>query len=283
MFHSRVLFLGAALLSFAACSPKISPQVSSSSQDAGIVHGKTLARNDELGNSVVALVSELSEGQALCTGSILSRDLILTAAHCVEGDPSRLMVVFARDVRKAKPEEMRSADLFVQNPLWKTGDSQGQGDLALIHFQGGLPAGYEPVALAGARLKLRPGDETLLVGYGVSNGRRHSGSGLLRETVTTVLDDFSPTELVTDGRTSSVCFGDSGGPAFVQQGAKYVQWGVANSVLNQSCSQASVHTDLLTYRAWIKSAGADLRQEAKASSGPSRHRSDPNSENEDWN
>jgi secreted trypsin-like serine protease len=164
------------------------------------------------------------------------------------------------------------ADDYVQNPAWKneisisSAKSKERGDLALIHFAGGLPEGASLVTLADSKLKLEAGDQVLVMGYGVSNAAKRSGGGVLRQAQTTVLGVTSKTEIATDGKMSSVCFGDSGGPAFVESGDGWIQWGVASAVSNESCNEASVHTDLRSYRAWIKKAMDGMRGKANHTS-----------------
>ena len=274
--------------------------------DTGIIHGRSVTNRDQIGKTVVALVAQNQSGQALCTGSIISEDTILTAAHCVDHDIQELVVVFGQRVRGVKPENIRKAVSFVQNPRWKKSSDtteegnprgtrghaakpKGRGDLALVHFEGGLPSGYQAVELAGRGEALDKDMSIVMVGYGVTDGVTSKGSGVLRETQTTLIGSHSATEFITDGQQSSVCFGDSGGPAFIEDGGHYVQIGVASSVMNQSCNQASVHTSVMGYGSWIKSASARLRKgssthsrsQSRLKKGKKRGRSDDGDDDND--
>jgi secreted trypsin-like serine protease len=127
-----------------------------------------------------------------------------------------------------------------------------------VHFSGGLPEGYTPVTLAPKGTNLSAGTEEEMLGYGISNAGRQSGAGQLRQTSSTVLERVDRDQYMSDGRKSSVCFGDSGGPAFVQTGGRWAQWGVAHSVLNQACNEASVHTSVMPFLRWIQASQAKL-------------------------
>lgn len=245
----------------AACSPH--PDQLSADPADGIVRGHRANRKTELSRSVVALVTESEKGQALCTGTLIEKDLVLTAAHCVEGNPDRLVVVFGSQVKSAKQENMREVVAYVQHPRWHQPTEAGRGDLALVRFAGDLPDGFAPAQLATSEVDLKVGTEVRLLGYGVTNGSTHAGAGVLRETATTIVEKHSKTELVLDGTKTSVCFGDSGGPAFVKDGDAFVQWGIASSVTSSECNEASIHTNVVPYRRWIKSAGSNLRQSDK--------------------
>jgi secreted trypsin-like serine protease len=237
-----------------ACNPD--PSRLPPTEGQHIVHGQMLAQKTLIARTVVGLVSEHDEGQALCTGSILDEQTILTAAHCIDSATAKMYVVFHGKLKTAKPDNIRLADRAIQHPKWKS--ATGEGDLALVHFTGGLPKDYVPVTLAGKSLKLSSGEQTLLVGYGLSNAKKETGSGSLRQTETSILGAASSGEIMTDGKTSSVCFGDSGGPAFVEDGDSLLQWGVAHSVLNKECNQASLHTSVIPYEAWIQSTAKRL-------------------------
>jgi len=217
-----------------------------------IVNGSAVTKKNVNAHSIVAIVAEKNGGQSLCTGTIVSPEVILTAAHCVDENPAKLYIIFATNIAKTTPNNIREADKFIQHPNWNRHLPTGEGDLALIHFKGLIPEGHSPVMLAHENYKLKRGQKVLMMGYGVTNGIRGNGSGKLRETISLILDQHSPTESLTDGHNSSVCFGDSGGPAFVKTGSEFVQWGVASSVTNKSCNDDSIHTEVMKYEPWIK-------------------------------
>lgn len=217
----------------------------------GIVHGRGVPTKSSISKSVVALVSEIEGGAALCTGTILDEQTILTAAHCVDHSPEKMVVVFDTKVKGVAKENLRHADTYLQNPRWAKGGEHA-GDIAVVHFTGGLPKSYQPVQLATRGQKLEEGSEVTMVGYGMSNVKKESGGGVLRETKTTIVGKKAPDQIATDGHTSSVCFGDSGGPAFSEANGELVQWGVAHSVLNRECNETSLHTDIIPYEAWIR-------------------------------
>ena len=243
----------------ASCGANPQSEVNSSVTTSDIVNGKALTKKNPISHSIVALVFEKANGQALCTGSLISSNVVLTAAHCVEDHPERMTIVFSQNVQKSKPEERRLSDKYVQHPNWQRHLNSGEGDLALVHFTGDLPKGFSPIKLVDANYNLKMGQKIIMAGFGVTDGETESGSGKLRLTHSTLIDQHSATEFVSDGKKTSVCFGDSGGPAFIQEGDRLLQWGVASSVTNQACNEASIHTAIMNYENWIKSNIAKLK------------------------
>lgn len=249
-----VLLMLGAMMSLYSCGKgqEMGEEMSVSTGD--IVGGVSVTKKDVNARSVVGLVMDKEEGQAMCTGSIVSGNVILTAAHCVEDSPRRVRLVFGPILQKANPTMVREVDHYIIHPNWGKHLASGEGDLALVHFKGNLPEGYMTAHLAPESLNLKPGQVVLMEGYGVTNGETHVGAGKLRKTTTHILERHSPTEIVTDGEKTSVCFGDSGGPAFVKNGKDTYLWGVASSVSNSSCNDTSIHTEIMKYLPWIKTS-----------------------------
>lgn len=228
-----------AVLACAACAPHA---LNSLPAHDDIVHGHSVPANDDMGHSVVALVEETNDGeQALCSGSIVDDHTVLTAAHCVR-DAAKIVVAFGRSLKDKGGVETRPAQDAKVHP---------SADLALLRFNGGLPDGYTPITIAKADPQV--GEAVLLIGYGVSNGLENKGAGTMRETRTTI-EEIDGDAIVSDGEKHSACFGDSGGPEFIQVEGEWQQVGVAHAVLDQGCDEASVHTALAPYLDWIHSS-----------------------------
>lgn len=271
---------------------------------AGIINGQDVTIADNYSQHVVFLQLEMGEGTASCTGTIRDNQTILTAAHCLVG-ASRGLVVFANKASDESVTEdfVRDIDKVAiypkfQPPVESGGqDSSGEEaappgpdeiptvaevvegldkanrvdyDVALVHFQGGLPAGYAPVELATDPAILSRGAVLQMIGYGLSevtptdkliNGKtfkvpvaRHETVGQLRET-SAPIDSYSEKVrmIYTDSRTTGVCSGDSGGPGFMTDSSgKIVQVGIAEAVASSYCNSVSIHTAVFPYLDWIK-------------------------------
>ena len=302
--HSLFLILAAGLfvLGLTGCHSKHSEEASSnpptadsptesnSGSSSKIVNGEDASsgnhsKSPDLSRNVVAVISQQSEGTALCTGSILTEDMILTAAHCVDNNPQVLRIYFGRELLKEGSLQEQNGNVhfthyeakdynesswrkvlgFTQNSKWRKLKDQGLGDLAILHFKGGLPSGFEPVTFAPRTWKPDAGVRIRMLGYGVTDGLTREGSGILRQTDSEILSSVSKTQVESDGRRTSVCFGDSGGPAFVEYNGEWVQWGVASSVTNSACNQSSIHTAVMSYETWMNKSMDQLRTQIPGS------------------
>lgn len=225
-----------------------------------IVGGNEVAANDPVATSTVLI----TDGNFICSGSIIAKDMVVTAAHCVNASAADLRVVFARTLEGLQKSQVLPITGFRANPAWKGDASSGvdQGDIAVIRLNGALPAGYAPAKVG--RKVPKQGDTALLAGFGITDAQTKDGAGTLREVNVTVSSTLGQTEVVvdqTDGK--GACHGDSGGPAFAVSGGKITLWGVTNRGYPDNapddCVHYAVYTRIAAYASWIASTEAELR------------------------
>lgn len=294
---TKGLLASSALVLFAACG-QMTPQNTTEAQQTieasamdkseGIIGGTPVQANDPIARSTVMIYGFTGKkGQGyICTGSILSDSIILTAAHCIATAPNKLVLVFGVDANNpnAKPE-MRRVSAAVQNPSYNARKNQqtDTGDVALIKFDGGLPQGYIPArTLPGNVVN---GENVVLAGYGVTSmsapqapnagannaqgSQSNDGAGTLRKTDVRVENaGFSTTEVQLDQTNGTgACHGDSGGPAYVVANGVYYLWGVTSRGPNP-CTTFSIYTKVSSYNQWIAQTAAALAQQSNQA-GPS--------------
>lgn len=172
---------------------------------------------------------------ASCTGVLISKNLVLTVAYCVEGAVS---IEFRIGDDRNMPDYSVSAVVEGIHPLWPSNPDFAVALIRLLTPD----TGFEPILL------LRPwqeqlliGDPAVLVGYGLisypagSTSRRHSGS--------IVFSDIQPSQLwshISSG--SGACSGDSGGPVLIQIGALEFHAGTIRYVTSSACDEFTVYT-----------------------------------------
>ena len=174
-----------------------------------------------------------------CTGSLVAPDVVLTAAHCqlAAGWTAHVM---SGDEPVASQEVIEA----VFHRYHDGGDAFADHDISLARLAGPLPA--EPVPFATAPLEANPaGDTLVVVGFGVDNGFELTGGGVKRVAglpITLVADDYVQAER----RATSICYGDSGGPAFLSIDGVLTVFGVTRSLFGP-CTGASQFTRVDTY------------------------------------
>ena len=260
-------------LSAALAFALAAPLALAGSDSTEIMGGSPVSDSDPDGASTVAIVISLSQGQAICTGSLLAADILVTAAHCVTDEnggtvsPKKLTLVFASDVRSSKRILVKAAGVKKHPNYNPSAGGKDENDIAVIQFAGGLPAGYRKAALLSSKSAIPTGSPAVLIGYGVDTmAGGGSGSGTLRKVAVTVADGkFARTEILIDQRNGKgACHGDSGGPAFARSAnGQLLLWGVTNrgspDNAPDDCAHFSVYTRITAQSAFVNAAARSLR------------------------
>lgn len=257
---------GLAALSLIACAK--GPVGSDSQADgqyfrSGIIGGEDSTGSEGYAKTVAGLVN-VTQG-SLCTASILSDSILVTAAHCVDGAaPSDLRVIFGTNF-KGTDRKVQPVVSMIESSIYPIhgNDEKDNGDIAVVRFSGGLPAGFHPATLLTDANALKNGAVVLLAGYGISDGVAHTGAGTLRSVEVTIQDSqYSKSELLLDQtHGKGACHGDSGGPAYVKVGEKWMLFGVTSRGVNDprnDCSVSAAYTSIPFYMTWVKKTAAKL-------------------------
>jgi secreted trypsin-like serine protease len=256
------------LLSIAltACAPDGSPTMNldSGTQILGIKGGRPVSPNSLVAHSVVAVMGRSSEGGYLCTGTLISDDSVLTAAHCAV-DLQHGEIIFSTDLSTSNPNlrrpiqnaEVHSQYVKTEGRL-QTGHRKSPngiknwGDIAILRFAGRMPRGYHPATLGGDEA-LANGQSVILAGYGLTDGENQTPSDSLRAVEVPVKNaTYSQSEFtVHQIDNKGPCHGDSGGPAFVLNGRKVTMIGITSRGFDATCLKDSIFTKVSTFQEWI--------------------------------
>lgn len=249
-----------------SCSQQAANTNVVSQSGEGIIGGKKVEDGTPVARSTVALYD--SKVSALCTGTLITRNIVITAAHCVDPkDSSQLSVIFAKDVEKSKKEERRPALKVVAHTSYDPNRVEDTYDIALVRFDGELPEGYGPAPLLGDFDQVVEGAKITVAGYGLSWAWGiKRGSGTLKETNVVVKEPhYGQTEIMLDQSfNNGVCSGDSGGPAYYEKDGRLYLVAVTSRVgsfpipLMPKCSMISIFTRVDAHKVWIVSNSQDL-------------------------
>jgi hypothetical protein len=213
-----------ALLSLAGCAPPTPP--------LGNVTLPIINGTPDNGDPAVMLLIASVRGTdrvGLCTSTLISPHLLLTAAHCVDakvlqGDmgpppPLDFYVSTSSSVDFSKPIDQSTLlqvattdcdDSFNPSPAVFVSNGHDVGAVVLAAAQTIPTVPYNKTALPASLV----GESVRIIGYGVDSGSDTTGksAGTKRQATTTVTNVSSLYVELGDG-THGICEGDSGGPA----------------------------------------------------------------------
>lgn len=179
----------------------------------GILGGHTIDSKDRISLSSVFLVN--SESNEICTGTLVTPKILLTAAHCIPQSSEDLQAFFSQQPLSDSAEvQGQEIDFAHTHPEFDRSQNMTSVDLALVVLKESAPAPFKPaILLRGGHIRL--GQKVILAGYGNSSAHNSEGFGVLRK-VEARLSFVGPRFFeVNQNGGRGICDGDSGGPVFV--------------------------------------------------------------------
>jgi hypothetical protein len=213
---------------------------------------------DGVGRSVVMILGSYG---TVCTATAIGRDLLLTAAHCVQpGADYKLMASKPGETPVLKDTARIERD--PQFDLKRLFAHLATADVALIKLAAPLPAQIPTVTIGGKEVTVAVGDPLIVAGYGVTVRGAERLDGIVRSATLAVTGQPGSLQIrLFDPATKDLspglgaCTGDSGAPAFRNENGALsvigvVSWSTGPN-LTGGCGGLTGITPLVRYRQWI--------------------------------
>ena len=264
------------LLATAACSPQKSLHSTDADEStsllnkAAIIGGEAAKPSDLVTRSTVAFIlDDAGTPVSFCTGTLIAKDLVLTATHCLfDLEPDEIQIFFGAQLPSRMTDaNLRTVQAFKTNPdyldIFDANEEYltGVGDVALVRLSSPAPEGFTPVPVLSRRVTLAGGSTMLLAGFGLVDDDKGITAEGLNKVKVSLVGQSSYEVLVTDQRAGrGACAGDSGGPAYLETAQGLYVYGVTRGPHNQAahCHAFGEYTYASAYESFILQSATDL-------------------------
>lgn len=179
--------------------------------------------------NVVAVVVDTGQSSkgtsSICSGTLIARNLVLTAAHCVI-DQNGVKYAGHRVVFGSDAQSGMSVPVIWTAADWRYSPKVGFAYDAAVLFLADL-VDIEPAEPAYQLGQWLVGRNVTAVGFGMTDGAKGDSAGTKMTTTMRVVS-LEQTHFGVGSAGNTLCHGDSGGPIFLNLGGKEMIVGITS-------------------------------------------------------
>ncbi|MCA9617738.1 MAG: trypsin-like serine protease [Myxococcales bacterium] len=188
------------------------------SDEAAIVGGS-------IDNGDPAVVALTVQGQAFCTGTLVTPTVVVSAAHCIHPDigvspPTAISVYFGTGTSGGTLIPVVEGQY---HPSWSLNGGNGDNDISVLRLAQAAPTTPIPM-MTGSLTQSFVGQTVRMIGFGITQAGGQD-SGIKRQT-TIVVGELYPKQWAFPENGTGTCNGDSGGTALANFGQGEVLVGI---------------------------------------------------------
>lgn len=228
----------------------------------------------EGGPAADATVMVLNARGGVCTGIVLSRRAVLTAAHCADARVD--LRIHWREGGEPILIEPAAISLHPEFNARSVANRQRSIDIALIRLSAPLPARFSTATLLDVGLP-RAGSLVTLAGYGVAREGEAKTTGTYRSASLAAVEPYGPGRVLiwtadpaSGGKRpgAGACQGDSGGPIVAGSGGVVAVTSWSTGPSGKQCGLLSQGVLVAPQRGWIDRTLAGWGERADWTAAP---------------
>ena len=191
-------------------------------------------------NSSLCIEVTRPTGVFTCTGVAVSNSVVVTAAHCLEGEILKVRI-FTESAYNSKNKSY-SIKNFKTHPNYKSKSSRYLSDVAKIYLEDKLPANIKILPIFKGQVVF---GDLYRFGFGERNKKN------LRTVITPKLKKMDVENKVVELDDKYSYSGDSGGPIYLKQGSETYILAIHSTLSFGPQGKYSYNPLLASYQTWI--------------------------------